>query len=487
MKKTVILSLLAVLAVCGAFVSPGLHASTDVPGFKFRSVNIPPSPNTGHIALSADAIDATRSLVISSGWDADKKLTLLQASVVTKTGKITGPTTFYATSDTPHHGVQVVWIDAADTDAPAGGTALVYFLTAPNETQEKIVYLKCAHLNDKGALVGKVFTLATFNSDEPYYFSSHNLNVTVGPESLLVVVSLPMWQNVDNTFGFRKAAAYTLVTSFNGKALGSPQKIALPNGGEYQSNQVYPGVWNGSRWIVPMHHEPTKLLDNGWNKTINKYGNALYVLAATPETEGAVKTKLTKVYEDAQKYSDIRGASFVPASPLEGAAQKPSHLVFGVSLFDANSANPLEHTTSRLLVQAIGKKGSRKGAFKEISVPKWTHRNIGATIDQYWLDEGSMDMSRVALDTAGNPVIALFRGTSLVLKTDQSKVLWDTELGVYRLDIDKLTATATMWESNKLPPGYFTYLYLLGSGAHITAIGEIYNWPDTSIKLFGVK
>lgn len=211
------------------------------------------------------------------------------------------------------------------------------------------------------------------------------------------------------------------------------------------------------------------------------------MLTVTPGT-GGLKAKLSPFYTDDIVYGGIVNASFVPLSPVNGAASPSYTLVFGTSEFDQEASNKLEAVTAKLYQQTVGKKGSPKGAFKPISLPKRVHQFNTFDQNLYWVDEGAGEFSNVTLDGDGNPVLAVYRGTYIGLKTDSSQRKYDTEFGLYRLDLKKSSATASKWAAApKLPPAYLYRLNLIGSGAGAYGLALTYFGQNTTIAQFAIE
>lgn len=476
---------LAITLTISATADAQRFAPPAVPGFKF---NMLPKP-TGDLYYISDQqimLPGGKTLLIDSIWDEPAKLYRYHSYIVDDKGKVSGPTLIFSTLFMRSTNVSGLWVDGGKTGVAAQGSVLVFIATAPYDEDGKNGYLHVLRLDNKGKALSSPQTIATFDATDPYILDLRNLRASRGGNEVLVALSYIDYQNFDSIYGSRKAYVRLLRTDLSGRLKGSMQTVALPNGGVFQIYEPLTPFWTGKLWLVPLYqHRNIFDPDANWGH-IRRIGNGLHVLAVTPGASG-LKTKLSQIYSDNHRYGEINSASFAQSVPVSGAASTNYTLIFGTMVFDDKATNPLEAVTASLYQQTVGKKGSPKGAYKSISLPKRKHQFTTYDQNLYWSDEGAGEISNVVLNGDGNPVIAVFRGTFIGLQSDFSVRKYDTEFGIYRLDLKKSSATAVKWlDATKLPPGYLMRPKLFGNGSGSYGLALSYAGEGMTIAQFGI-
>lgn len=477
--------LCALLILMPAIAVHAERGPAAVPGFSF----VTPKPLSGDFNSAMDTLSVMpdgKALFINREYDQAASTYRYRSYVIDQKGKVSGPTTIFSTYFGEGANVATVWIDGDGTAAGAAADyCLVYIMTFPYDTDERIGGLYTVRLNSKGKPLSAPKKIAGYTS--AFSFRHPQVKAVREGDAVLVVLSMVEWQKVESSLGPRRAHMYLIQADLNGTAT-KITTVTLPKNGDYQQYDLFRPHWTGKRWFVPVAE--TLYVFNPVAGKYDKYkntGNAMNLLAATPSGSN-LKVTLKRFYQDNKIYGGFRCASFVPADGVSGAANATQTLVFGTGYYEENITKPLESVTTSLYLQTIGKKGSIKEKYRKVALPerKLTLTNYDPNL--YWEDEGAGELSNVVLNSVGEPVIAIFRGCHISLKSDTSQKQWESEFGIYRIDLQKGTVALTHYaNTGKLPTGYLISPWLYYPGGSLHGLALLNNYDTAVLTLFSVK
>lgn len=488
-RSRLLLSLMIGAVIC-ASVSARQDVAGAATGFTFLSPEKPVKENnflagSGDVLFTSAAMPDGRVLVVSTFHDEAKDKFLFRSYIIDSAGGVVGPKTIHSTSYPAYSVATALWIDADGEAGAEAGHFQLFIATLFSVTDQYDVRLKTLSLDSEGAPLGAAVELAHFEPQPTMILSYPSVVATYEGDSILVVYAhthrIPQ-------VGPRISEIFALETDHNGMALHEPQPIAAPDGGNYQIFKLETPFRHAKGWFVPTITDLHTYKPGPPTERIDRFGQAVHLLNIT-RSEGGLKGKARKVYQENVYLNQIVMASLVPPTPGAAAsATAPYSLIYAVSKPNAAFYGTLTPHPLPIYHQAIGKKGSAKGQPTEIAVPPHKHSIKKFDSSMYWVSENRGDISKVMRNAAGDAVIALYRGQFLMRKTDQNERKYDASLGVYRLDLEQMKATPTQYaKAKKLPAGGFEKISLLSAGGLMTGISEFWELSTTSLRLFAVN
>lgn len=494
------------LALISTTAAAQIGRDANLPGFSFVTPKLNPD-ELNHVMATTTAMPGGKFMIINKVYDSTVPTYRYKSYVIKSTGAVTGGSTIFSTGTeaggstgfntggltggstilstyyAPWTTAAAVWIEDTGTTGAATGHMLVYILAFQFGSGTDKCTLNMLRLDSKGVLMGSVQKIAEYATDLTFTYPS--IRASRGGEEVLVALSLTEYTQIGNNASGDRGIIHLVRTNLKGAAIGR-QAVSLGTSGDYQKYVMFNPHWTGTSWFVPVWQYLYT-----YNVSLNSLtatGHALNVLAATP-SGAKLKVSLRRVYQDSQLSGDIDKASFVPMSGgTAGAAVLDQTLVFGTTYRDEGNTTPLEGYMTSLYLRTISAKGSPKGKLNRVPLPKRSHTISEYDSSLYWYGGGTGELSNVALNKADEPVICIFRGSHIVKKSDNTDRKWDTEMGIYRLDLQKGSVKVIQWTNTTgLPAGYLFDPVIIETGGTLVGVALSGEYVDAALRLFAIK